>query len=232
MYLIIVGAGKVGIRALEFALEDNVDTIVIDKNKNKIDKANKKYDCVFIHGDATFKSTLKEAGANKADALISTTGSDAESLLIMKNGKELGISRLTSIVNHFSRVEHFEELNVDIVGDPNRTIGQYLYRSIRGIPAKDYMAKGISLNNYMKLSKGAEVFDIKIEEDSPIIGEKLRDIFEQKLNRDETIIIGIDRKGELIIPRADTEFQKQDLITIFSKKGPTSEILEIFAGKK
>lgn len=232
MYLIIVGAGRIGLRALEFALEDNADAVVIDKNKEKIDKASTKYDAVFIHGDASFKSTLKDAGASKADALISTTQSDAVNLLIMKNGKDLGISRLTSIVNHFSRVEHFENLNVDIVGDPNRTIGQYLYRSIRGIPSQAYMRKGVTINNYMQLAKGAEVFDIKITEDSPIIGKKLKDLFQEDLNRNETIIIGIQRDGELIIPRAGTEFQEQDLLTIFSKKGPSSEILDIFGGKK
>lgn len=231
MYIIIVGVGRIGIRALEFATKENNDVVVIEKDKDKINRANMEYDCVFIQGDATFKSSLRDADAKKADALISTTGDDADNLLIMKNAKDLGIPRLTSVVNHDSRINLFKELDVNIVGDPYNMIGKYLFRSTKRISTKNYMTKDMSINNYMRLSKGAEVFEINISDKSPLEGKTLEKVFNEEIDRENNIILTIDRDGNLLIPQADTKFKKGDLITVLTKKEPRSNIVKKFIGR-
>ena len=152
MYMIIVGAGDIGLKTLEFALKDHHDVVVIDEDEEKINRASSRYDSVFIKGDATIRDTLKDAGADNADAIISTTSDDSANIMVMLNAKDFEIPSLISLVNHTSHVRYFRELGVNVIGDPDELIAEYLYRAM----------KKPSIKNYMKLTKGAEVFEITV----------------------------------------------------------------------
>ncbi|MEF8847471.1 MAG: TrkA family potassium uptake protein [Candidatus Paceibacterota bacterium] len=222
MYLIIVGAGDVGLKTLELALRDQNDVVVIDNDENKIDSASSKYDCVFIHGDATIRDTLKDAEADRADAIISTTADDPANMMVMLNAQDFEIPSLVSIVNHSTHIRYFRELGANVIGDPDELIAEYLYRAMQKP----------SVKNYMKLTKGAEVFEITVTEDSPIIEKTLEEAANRNLIDEETIILAIDREGKLLTPKGDTKFLKGDLVTVFSQKGAKKEITKVFTGEE
>ena len=220
MYIIVVGAGEIGLKTLEFALKDQHDVVVIDKDREKIDAASSMYDSVFIKGDGTIRSTLKDAGADKADAIISTTSDDSANIMVMLNAKDFEIPSLVSLVNHTSHVRYFRELGANVIGDPDELIAEYLYRAM----------KKPSIKNYMKLTKGAEVFEITVTSDSPLIDKTLKGAANEDYISESTIILAIDRGHELITPKGDTEIKEGDLITVFSQKGATKEITQAFTG--
>ena len=75
MYIVIVGAGRIGQRLTEIALNDgkqNNNVIVIDKNQEKCEEVARKYDAIAINADATQEETLDESDIKKADALVAT----------------------------------------------------------------------------------------------------------------------------------------------------------------
>ncbi len=222
MYMIIVGAGDVGLKTLQLALKDQHDVVVIDKDENKIESASSKYDCVFINGDATIRSTLKDAEADKADAIISTTADDSANMMVMLNAQDFEISSLVSLVNHSTHARYFRELGANVIGDPDELIAEYLYRAM----------KKPSIKNYMKLTKGAEVFEITVTNEAPILEKNLETAKNKNLIGEGTIVLAIDRDGDLITPKGDTELSKGDLVTVFSQKGATKDITKVFTGKE
>lgn len=222
MYMIIVGAGDIGLKTLEFALKDHHDVVVIDEDEEKINRASSRYDSVFIKGDATIRDTLKDAGADNADAIISTTSDDSANIMVMLNAKDFEIPSLISLVNHTSHIRYFRELGVNVIGDPDELIAEYLYRAM----------KKPSIKNYMKLTKGAEVFEITVTSESPLIDKTLEESANKGLIDQKTIVLAIDRDHNLITPKGDTEIKEGDLITVFSQKGATKEITKVFTGKE
>ena len=216
MYLIIVGAGEIGEKLIALALKNKDDVVVIEKNKEKCEEISKKYDAVVINADATDKETLLDAGADNADALI-TTADDATNLLVMSLAKSIGIPSLVSIVNNEENKPMFIEKGVNIVGNPAAITAEYLYRAVRRPMVKDFMSLG----------ERAEIFKISIPPNAKVAGKAVGEV---KLPRGVSIIV-IERDSEVIIPAEDTRFQPGDLVTLLARKDKIDKTMEVFFEK-
>ena len=139
MHIIIIGSGRTGKHVIEAAVKDNHDVFVIEKNKEIADWVASHFDCVVIHADATSIEALKEANAEKADAIIVTTNDDAVNSLVILLAKQLGVNRLVSSVNNEEHLSVFEQLGTDTVESPYRLNGRYLYRAVQGPNVKEFL---------------------------------------------------------------------------------------------
>ena len=213
MYIIIVGAGEIGEKLVNLALKNKDDVVIIEKDKEKCDEISKKYDAVVINADATEKETLIEAGAENADALI-TTADDATNLLVISLAKSMGTKSLVSLVNNEASMPMFKEKGVNVVGNPAVITAEYLYRAVQRPMVKDFMSLG----------DRAEIFKIMIPSNSKIVGKAVGDI---KLPK-RVSIIAIERDSEIIIPTEDTVFKPDDLVTLLARKDKIDKTMEIF----
>jgi len=91
MYIVIVGAGDIGSPLLEIATAGGNEVVVIERDKERAERASRQYDCLVIHDDATSKDTLEDAGVDRADALISTTDQDATNIMVCLLAQELEV---------------------------------------------------------------------------------------------------------------------------------------------
>jgi trk system potassium uptake protein TrkA len=92
MYLIVVGAGGIGSALIEIALRDRHNVAVIERNPERAQAIARKYDLLVIQADAASVDTLREAGAERADALITTTSDDATNLMVIAAAQDSGHS--------------------------------------------------------------------------------------------------------------------------------------------
>ncbi|MBK7873621.1 MAG: TrkA family potassium uptake protein [Saprospiraceae bacterium] len=138
MHIIIVGSGRTGKHVIESAINDRQDVYVIEKNKEAADWVATHYDCIVINADATNIETLREAKADRADAIIVTTNDDAVNSLVILLAKQLGVNRLVSSVNNEDHISVFENLGIDTVESPYRLNGRYLYRAVQGANVKEF----------------------------------------------------------------------------------------------
>jgi trk system potassium uptake protein TrkA len=213
MYLLIVGAGKIGEKLIELALQNKDDVVVIEKEKEKCEEISKKYDVIVINADATLKETLIEAGADSANAIL-TTADDATNLLVISLAKSLGIPLLVSVVNEEENRAMFIEKGVNIVENPSLITAEHLYRAIRHPLVKEY----INLGDKM------EIFKIGIQENSKMVGRKVEDARLPKM----VTLIAIERGEQVIIPLPDTSFEAGDLITFLARKDKIDDVMKIF----
>lgn len=218
MHLIIVGAGRTGKHVIQSAIQDKHDVYVIEKDEKTASELAANFDCKVILDDASSLEALKEAGAEKADALVTTTDDDAVNILVMMLGKELGIKRLISSVNNEDHIPLFERMGVDTVESPYRLNGQYLYHAIKSPSVKDFM----------DLGDGVEIVEFTVEKGSRADGKLIKELNKQRLLPGYSRLVVIRRKNNIIIPEGETRVEAGDLVAVVSKEGITEDLLELF----
>jgi trk system potassium uptake protein TrkA len=215
VYLIIVGLGGIGKNLVAIATEDKNDVVVIDEDEKRCKEIATQYDVLTIVGDATQKSTLEEANAQRANALIATTSDDADNLMMALTAKELGTKSAVAIVNQEEHVEMFKKADVNMLENPDMTVARHLYLSAKRPRIKDFITIG---------GGKAEIFEIIVSEDSRAVGKVL-----SQLNIKKGVVVAIERNSEIILPKGDTIIEANDHITIFSKAKEVEAISSLFS---
>lgn len=220
MYIIIVGAGNIGRALIEIATTGGDEVVVVERDETKAEAAAADFDCLVINDDATVKETLVDAGADRADALISTTDQDATNVMISLLGQELEIPNVVSVVHNPEHMDLFRRIGVNTIENPQRLIAEYLHRAV----------KRPSIVDYMRVGDEAEVFEILVNEGAPIAGSTIQEAAEDGLLGDETLIVAIERDGEpgVITPRGATRIEAGDLLTVYSATGATPDVTDVF----
>lgn len=220
MYIIIVGAGDIGTPLIDIATRSGNEVVVIERDDQRANRAADEYDCLVIDADATVKETLEDAGAERADAVISTTDQDATNIMVCLLAKEFDIPSILSVVHNPEHMGVFEQIGVNTMENPQQLIAEYLYRAVAR-PA---------IVDYMRIGEEAEVFEITVTENAPIAGKTLQEAAQSGDLTDDMLVVAIEREEESqpITPRGDTVIREGDLLTVYSGVGADPEITDIF----
>jgi trk system potassium uptake protein TrkA len=219
MYLIVVGAGDIGTPLIEIATRSGNEVVVIERDDAKADQIASEYDCLVLNADATVRETLEDAGADRADAVISTTDQDATNVMVCLLAKEFDVPSILSVVHNPEHMSLFRQIGVNTMENPQQLIAEHLYRSVAR-PA---------IVDYMRISDEAEVFEITVAEDAPIVGKTLQEAAAGDLS-DDILVVAIERDDtdKPITPRGNTRIEAGDLLTVYSAVGADPEITDIF----
>ncbi|QLG29001.1 TrkA family potassium uptake protein [Halorarum halophilum] len=220
MYIIIVGAGDIGTPLIDVATRSGNEVVVIEREAKKADQIAGEYDCLVLNADATVKETLEDAGAEQADAIISTTDQDATNIMICLLSKELDIPAILSVVHNPEHMGLFRQIGVNTMENPQQLIAEYLYRAVAR-PA---------IVDYMRIGEEAEVFEISVTAQAPIAGKTLIEAADDEIIPDDVLIVAIEREGEdpPITPRGSTRIEAGDLLTVYSGFGAEPELTDVF----
>ena len=121
MYILIVGAGKVGYFLAQRLEKDHHSVSLVDKNKSVCEDVTSQLDALVINGDGCSPQILKEAGVERADVVAAVTGDDEDNLIICQLAKErFSVARTVGRVNDPKNEHIFFELGVDIPIDEKR----------------------------------------------------------------------------------------------------------------
>ena len=216
MYIVIVGAGGIGRRLTEIALNDsNHNVIVIDKDQARCEEIARKYDAVAINADATQEETLEESEVKKADVLVATTRDDAVNLMVISLAKNKGVKHLVSVVNQSESKPMYMEKGVKMVKSPNIVMAEHLYKSI----------KHPNVEEYMNVGKYAEIFRLPIAPNSKLSRRTIKKIGLPK----KSLIVAIERDHKFIIPTEDVELFSGDKVTILAHKDQVDRVAALFS---
>jgi len=220
MYLVIVGAGDTGMPLIEIATTDGNEVAVIERNTERAEQASKQYDCLVINDDATSKDVLQDAGADRADALISTTDQDATNIMVCLLAQELEVPDIVSVVKDPEHMGLYRKIGVNTMENPQRLIAEYLYRAV----------KRPSIVDFMRIGDEAEVFEITVEPNAPVAGKTLTEAADDGLLEDDMLVVAIERDDASapITPRGNTRIEAGDLLTVYSTEGTTPAVTDIF----
>jgi trk system potassium uptake protein TrkA len=220
VYIIIIGAGDIGTPLIDIATRSGNEVVVIERDEKRANRAADEFDCLVLNADATTKGTLDDAGAGRADALISTTDQDATNVMTCLLAKEFEVPAILSVVHNPEHMGLFEQIGVNTMENPQQLIAEYLYRAVAR-PA---------IVDYMRIGEDAEVFEITVTEDAPIAGKTLQEAARSGILTEDMLVVAIERDGSAqpITPRGNTTIEDGDLLTVYSAVGAQPEITDVF----
>ena len=131
--VILVGLGRVGRHVSQGLHGLDVDVVVIDRNREKVE-ALRKNGFHAIAGDATQKEILEAAAISKARAIIVTVPDPFEARRIVEAARALKPDvRVLVKAQNDEEVDYFMRHGVDLAVSPPREIGRRLIDHVRGM---------------------------------------------------------------------------------------------------
>jgi len=220
VYLIVVGAGGIGCAIVDIAVRDHHNVAVIERDPKKAEAVSRRYDTLVINADAASAEILREAGVERADALIATTHDDATNLMVIAAAGDLGVPTIVSVVNNREHADLFRRLGAHVMENPDVIVAGYLYHAARQPQVRDLVT----------LPGGAQVFRVTIAATSPLVDLTLREAGKEDLIPDGLLIAAVERDGDLVIPSGSTVIRAGDNVTVFTKSHAPESLIEQLTG--
>ncbi len=220
MKAIIVGAGEVGFQIAKSLSYENIDVVVIDRDKDKIKRVVDELDVAVIEGEGGDIASLKDAGADSTDILLAVTNSDETNMIACLLAKAMfGIPRKIARIrnpDYFKNEKLLNKDNLDInpAINPELEVAMSIIRLLEVPIATDVedFEGGI-----------VKVIGLKLHADSYLIGKSLKNI--GKLLETKFLIGMIERDDKTIIPSGDDVIKKGDIIYIPVKREEVYDLL-------
>ncbi len=220
MYMIIVGAGTIGARLIDIAIKEKNNVVVIEENVERAKEISNKYDVTVLNRDATSAESLREAGSDRTNVLITTTSDDAVNLMVVSIANRLEIPSIVSVVNEKDHAEFFRKLGANVMENPEDVVANHLYTAVKRPQVDDFTI----------LSNGAQVFRIMVKEEGPLVGNSVSEIRKQEIIPSSVLIVAIERGGNVQIAEGETVIESEDLLTFYSVQRVTDELIEKVTG--
>ncbi|MDD3985750.1 MAG: TrkA family potassium uptake protein [Methanobacterium sp.] len=203
MYIVIMGAGRVGLTLATSLVAAGHDVTLIENDSDLCNNAASELDALVICGNGTDIKTLLEANIADANVFVAATGNDEVNLLSCILVKDYNISKFIARVSNPDHDDAFRKVGIDVVVSPELTAAGYLEKLITRPKIADLIVIG----------KGnAELLELSVDNDK-MVGKKIGDISPT----DDYIIAAIHKNGEITIPKDGMMLKKGDRISILAK---------------
>jgi hypothetical protein len=83
----------------------------------------------------------------------------------------------------------------------------------------------LELTDFMSLAGEAEVVELVVDEGAPITGKTLEEAGKEGLIESDLLVISIERDDTVLTPKGETHVRPDDVITVFSRGGVSTELL-------
>lgn len=200
MYIIVVGAGKVGYYLAKTLLQEEHEVLLIERDASKIEFYAERLGSVVVRGDGAEASTLASAGAARADVVVAVTGDDEDNLVICQVAKsKFKVDRTIARVNNPKNEHLFRLLGVDVTVSQTNFILNLIGQAI---PERSF----IHLMNLRHA--GLAIVEASITERSPVANLTL-----EQINLPVSCAIAaVARGNDVIVPNAQTVLEPGDEI--------------------
>jgi trk system potassium uptake protein TrkA len=200
MYIIIVGAGKVGWNLARELLEKGSEVTLIENNRERYLTVEQELEHHIQYGDASELWVLERAGISRADMVIAVTGDDEDNILICQVAKEKYlVDRIIARVNNPRNRQHFDLLGIK----PLVSATDLILRLI------EHEVPEYGLVHLLDLpEQQLEIIEILLPSDSRAAGQRVGDL----QMPEGALLISVLREGTGFVPNAETVLQAGDEI--------------------
>ena len=217
--ILIIGGGNIGFnlaKNIEQSFED-ARVKIIEKDKIRAELiANELNNSIVINGNGLDEDVLSEANLDEIETVIALTNDDEDNLMVSVLVEKFSKDKRTmALINkpNYSLLQ--SSLKIDDLIDPRMNTVSSILKHVH---------KGTIETAYTILNGEYEVIEAEIIETSELINKELK-----KSNLPEEIRIGaILRDKDIIIPRSNFVFKKEDIVVFLAKRDQLSVVENMF----
>jgi len=226
VYIIIIGAGEVGYNLARMLSWEKQDIVLIEKDPERIKRAQEHIDARFIRGIGTEFTTLEEAGIKEADLLVAVTDNDEVNLISCMVAHHYGVEKKIARVKNKQFINKNSPLNetnckIDMIIHPDSVAAKAVVNLLHQTAATDILefADGNIATIGIQLDRECEIIDMSMQE------------LASKYAHLEFRIVAIQRRDRTLIPTGQDIILGGDRIFITAKKENVDDIVKL-AGKE
>lgn len=200
MRIVFSGAGPMTVITTRALTKQGHEVIIIEVDKEKIDRLSDELDCSFVHGDAAKPAILSQVKPRDCDFLFCLTNSDQANIITALLGRSMGFKRVVPSIEDAELQQLCGELELEDTIIPVRTMSQYLENMVRGLD-------NIELSTVLKHDARLFTF-VAGKEDN-------RKIKELELPED-TKVLFFYREDQFIFVDTETALKESDEVVILT----------------
>lgn len=221
MKIIILGAGQVGGTLAENLANEQNDITVIDTDAERLRELQDTIDIKTVTGVGSYPQVLRAAGADDADMLIAVTNSDETNMVACQVACTLfrtptKISRIRSNA-YLKQKELFKSdaFPIDVLISPEQVVTNYIKRLL------EYPG---SLQVLDFADEKVQLVAVRAYHGGLLVGQELRKLKEHMPSAD-TKVAAIYRRGQAILPTADTVIEVDDEVFFIAAKNHIKKVM-------
>jgi len=216
LYIIIVGAGKVGWNLARELLDKGNEVTLIENNRDRFTTVEQELEHNVQYGDASELWILERAGIQRADMVIAVTGDDEDNMLICQVAKEKYlVDRIIARVNNPRNRQHFELLDIKPFVSATDLILRLLEHEV-----PEY-----GLIHLLDLpEERLEIIEMLLSDTSRAAGRRVDDLEMP----DGSLLISVLRQGRGFVPGPETVLEPGDEILAVLDPGLEEDLKDYF----
>ncbi|MFT7110756.1 MAG: trk system potassium uptake protein TrkA [Psychrobacter glaciei] len=215
MKIIILGAGQVGGTLAEHLATEGNDITVVDTDGPRLKELQNRLDIRTVLGKASFPNVLKQAGGDDADMLVAVTNSDEVNMIACQVAHSLfktptKISRIRAQdYTQYKELFGNTGIPIDVFISPEQLITNYIKRLLE-------FPGALQVLDFANAK--AKLVGVKAYYGGPLVGQELRYLREHLRSGVDTRVAAIYRKGQAIMPQANTVIEADDEVFFIAAK--------------
>ena len=219
MYVLIGGAGMMGLRLAQRLLDVGHTVAIIDIDPLACQYAREKIGVMSFEGSAVSTSVLLEAGIMKANTIVATMTSDAINLALVTLSKHYGVPQIVVRLNDRDFAQPYRIAGASHVIS---TIDVAITRIVNAIEYPEIEAM-------MHFEQGqVEVLKLPVTKDCYITDRAVADIASDPQFPKGSLLIGYQPhpQADLIIPNGGTVLEAGSTILVVTKPNSLRQIIQ------
>ncbi len=220
---ILLGGGRCACYLSQILVKAGVAVTVVEKDPLTCAKLSVDVpQAVVINGDAGNVDQLNEVGITSAEAVVALTDTDEENILVSLYAKKVSSAKLVTRVNRITFSSVIRDLDLGSIVFPEYLTSEAIMTFVRNKAALMHN----DIETLVRLFDGqVEAVEFYVGEDTGVTGKPLSEL---KL-REQVLITCINRGGQVIIPRGNTEILPGDTVIVVSTDENLTELDDILA---
>ncbi len=219
MYVLIVGAGKVGWNLARELIGKRHEVTVIEANQQRYAIVEEELEHSVHYGDGSELWVLERAGIERSDLVIAVTGDDEDNILICQVAREkYGVARVVARCNNPRNLQHFELLGAK----PAVSATDLILRLIEHEVPKYGMVHLLDLPE-----ERLEIIELEVSERCAAAGRPVRDLGLP----DGSLVISILRDGGGFVPSGESVVEAGDEVLIALDVALENDVTALFSDR-
>ncbi len=217
MYVIIVGAGKVGFNLARELLDKGHEVTLLEADRRRYLVVEQELGYVAQYGDATELWILERAGVQRTDLVIAVTGDDEDNVLVCQVAKEkYECERVIARVNNPRNLQHFKLLGIQPVVSATDLILRLI----------EHEVPRYGLVHLLALEEERlEIIELEVQTGAPAAGLRVADVHLPQ----GSLVISVLRAGRGFVPTPETVVEAGDQVLLVLDSGLEDQITPVFS---